>query len=102
MSMVSAKAFALWLKKRFSDFEGIVLERKDINILTGRQNFTIDFVNDIHYELMRFGMAFVTDTNREKFYLIKIKEQKWEDILVNKIDKSLNLNIFAMDKLKNQ
>ncbi|WP_293632991.1 hypothetical protein [Shewanella sp. CG12_big_fil_rev_8_21_14_0_65_47_15] len=60
MSMVSAKEFAYWLMKRFEGVEkGVSLTREDINQLTGRQNFSLVFVNDIHYELMRFGIAFV-------------------------------------------
>ncbi|BAX53314.1 hypothetical protein PDPE_1-02598 [Photobacterium damselae subsp. piscicida] len=54
--MVSAREFADWLRHRFSEEEvGVSLTREDINMLTGRQNFTLGFINDIHYELMRHG-----------------------------------------------
>ncbi len=93
MTMVSAKEFAHWLRQRFSDDEkGVSLTRKDINHLTGRQSFNQGFINDIHYELMRHGMAFVTDTGREKFYLIAVSDRPWREQLEAQYERELYCN----------
>ena len=56
------------VKHRFSTKNaGISISRDDINQLTGRQRLDPSFVNDVHYELMQYGMVFVTDTGREIF-----------------------------------
>ncbi|MEZ9593778.1 hypothetical protein AB4298_04000 [Shewanella sp. 10N.261.52.F9] len=98
MSMVSAKEFSDWLRLRFGDLnEGVALTRKDINQLTGRQNFSSDFVNDIHFELMRHGLAFVTDTSREHFYLVPINKQSWRDRLEQQFEKEIFCNIIPLN-----
>lgn len=98
--MVSAKQFAKWLNDKFlNERGGITLSREDINHLTGRQSFTLDFVHDTHYELMRFGIAFVTDTARENFYLISIKDSKhWRDALERQFEKELYCNIYPIER----
>lgn len=99
MTMVSAREFADWLRHRFSEEEvGVSLTREDINMLTGRQNFTLGFINDIHYELMRYGMAFVTDTHREKFYLVPISDRPWKEHLERQFERELFCNVLPLDK----
>ncbi|GIU29278.1 hypothetical protein L2719_15810 [Shewanella schlegeliana] len=98
MSMVSAKEFSDWLRLRFGGLkEGVSLTRSDINQLTGRQNFSSDFVNDIHFELMRHGLAFVTDTSREEFYLVPINKQSWRDQLEQQFEKEIFCNIIPLN-----
>ncbi|MDO6621017.1 hypothetical protein [Shewanella sp. 6_MG-2023] len=76
--MVSSKDFANWLMIQFEQLEnGVSLTRGDINQLTGRQNFSLVFVHDIHYELMQHGVAFVTDTYRERFYMVRVQDNPW-------------------------
>ncbi|MDO6639250.1 MULTISPECIES: hypothetical protein [unclassified Shewanella] len=76
--MVSSKDFANWLMIQFEQLEnGVSLTRGDINQLTGRQNFSLVFVHDIHYELMQHGIAFVTDTYRERFYMVRVQDNPW-------------------------
>lgn len=101
MSMVSAKEFAHWLMKRFEGVEkGVSLTREDINQLTGRQNFSLVFVYDIHYELMRFGIAFVTDTNRDTYYLVRIADKPWRTQLEQDSVKELFSNVVSMNLLR--
>lgn len=98
MSMVSAKEFSDWLRLRFGSLkEGVSLTRSDINQLTGRQNFSSDFVNDIHFELMRHGLAFVTDTSREEFYLVPINKQSWREQLEQQFEKEIFCNIIPLN-----
>nr|WP_086938287.1 hypothetical protein [Thaumasiovibrio occultus] len=93
MTMVSAREFAHWLRQRFCEEDfGVSLTRKDINHLTGRLNFNQEFISDIHFELMRHGMAFVTDTSREKFYLIPIADRPWREQLEARYEKDLYIN----------
>ncbi|WP_076536899.1 hypothetical protein [Shewanella sp. UCD-KL21] len=76
--MVSSKDFANWLMIQFEQLEnGVSLTREDINQLTGRQNFSVVFVHEIHYELMQHGIAFVTDTYRERFYMVRVQDNPW-------------------------
>ena len=57
--MICAKEFSEWLRHRFStENAGISISRDNINQLTGRQRLDPSFVNDVHYELMQYGMAF--------------------------------------------
>ncbi|MCP3127671.1 MULTISPECIES: hypothetical protein [Shewanella] len=101
MSMVSAKEFAHWLMKRFEGVEkGVSLTREDINQLTGRQNFSLVFVNDIHYELMRFGIAFVTDTSRDTYYLVRVFDKPWRTQLEQESEKDLFSNVVSMNILR--
>jgi len=101
MSMVSAKEFAHWLKNRFEGVEkGVSLTREDINQLTGRQNFSLVFVHDIHYELMRFGIAFVTDTSRDTFYLVRVFDQPWRTQLAQDSAKELFSNVISMNSIR--
>lgn len=101
MSMVSAKEFAHWLMKRFEGVEkGVSLTREDINQLTGRQNFSLVFVNDIHYELMRFGIAFVTDTSRDTYYLVRVFDKPWRTQLEQESEKELFSNVVSMNLLR--
>lgn len=101
MSMVSAKEFAHWLMKRFEGVEkGVSLTREDINQLTGRQNFSLVFVNDIHYELMRFGIAFVTDTSRDTYYLVRVFDKPWRTQLEQESEKELFSNVVSMNILR--
>ncbi|WOT03877.1 hypothetical protein [Shewanella youngdeokensis] len=98
MSMVSAKEFADWLRLRFEGLtEGVSLSRKDINQLTGRQNFSSDFVSDIHFELMLHGLAFVTDTSRERFYLVPINKQCWREKLEQQFEKEIFCNVIPLN-----
>ena len=77
MTMICAREFSKWLRHRFnSEKTGISISREDINQLTGRQRLDPSFVNDVHYELMQYGMAFVTDTSRESFYLVPVSQAK--------------------------
>ncbi|NMH64478.1 hypothetical protein [Shewanella salipaludis] len=100
MSMVSAKEFANWLYKRFEEVEqGVSLTREDINQLTGRQNFSLVFVHDIHYELMQSGMAFVTDTSRENFFLVRVCDKPWREQLEHQQQKDQDsiLNVVSIN-----
>lgn len=94
------KQFARWLRERFAtEKDGVILTREDINQLSGRQSFTLGFVNDIHYELMQHGIAFVTDTSREKFYLIPINSaENWRKKLEIQYEKELYCNVFPIEK----
>ncbi|WP_170924611.1 hypothetical protein [Vibrio casei] len=100
MAMVSAKEFAGWLKDKFlNEKQGVCLTRRDINRLTGRHGFNLDFVHDTHYELMQFGIAFVTDTARENFYLISINDSKnWRETLERQFEKELYCNIYPIER----
>ncbi len=101
MSMVSAKEFAHWLMRRFESIdEGVSLTREDINQLTGRQNFSLVFINDIHYELMRFGIAFVTDTGRDTFYLVRVFDKPWRTQLEHDAEKELLSNVVSINLLR--
>lgn len=100
MTMISSRQFARWLRERFaSEKDGVILTREDINQLSGRQGFSLGFVNDIHYELMQHGIAFVTDTSRERFYLIPINSaQNWRKKLEMQYEKELYCNVFPIEK----
>ncbi|PMH37585.1 hypothetical protein BCU68_08190 [Vibrio sp. 10N.286.49.B3] len=100
MTMVCAREFAGWLRERFNEEkEGVSLTRDDINHLTGRQSFSLSFVHDIHYELMQHGIAFVTDTSRETFFLIPINSAKpWRERLEFHYEKDLFCNIYPIEK----
>ncbi|MCL1065452.1 hypothetical protein L2735_01285 [Shewanella olleyana] len=98
MSMVSSKDFANWLKLQFDQLEtGVSLTREDINQLTGRQGFSLVFINDIHYELMQHGIAFVTDTYRQHFYMVKVQEKPWRDELENAGHQQTFSNIISIN-----
>ncbi|MBD1575691.1 hypothetical protein HC723_04390 [Vibrio sp. S11_S32] len=98
--MVSAKEFASWLKNKFlQEKQGVTLSREDIMHLTGRQSFNLDFVHDTHYELMRFNIAFVTDTAREHFFLIPLTDAKnWRETLERQFEKELYCNIYPIER----
>lgn len=98
--MVSAKDFASWLKDKFiHETQGVTLTRRDINQLTGRQGFSLGFVHDTHYELMQYGIAFVTDTARENFYLIPVNDCKhWRSALESQFEKELYCNIYPIER----
>ncbi|MGF1736152.1 hypothetical protein [Photobacterium satsumensis] len=99
MTMISAREFAGWLRDRFANDEtGVSLTREDINQLTGRQSFSLGFVNDIHYELMQHGMAFVTDTSRENFYLVPVTNKPWREQLEHQYERELFCNVLPLDK----
>ena len=77
----------------------ILLTRVDVNHLTGRQRLDPGFVNDVHYELMQYGMAFVTDTSRENFYLVPVSQaENWRDRLESHFEKELFCNIYPIEK----
>ncbi len=81
MSMKSAKEFAAWMIDRFGDYEeGVYLDREDLKTLSGRQTLRQDFIADVHFELTRRGMGFVTDTLREKYYLFYLPELYWKEV----------------------
>ncbi|SHG86670.1 hypothetical protein [Ferrimonas marina] len=81
MSMKSAKEFAIWMIDRFSDHpQGVYLEREDLKVLSGRQTLRQDFIADVHFELTRHGMGFVTDTLKEKYFLFFLPEQYWKKV----------------------
>ncbi|GAA5646300.1 hypothetical protein VPR01S_18_00030 [Vibrio proteolyticus NBRC 13287] len=98
--MICAREFADWLRTRFEqESGGITMTREDVNQLTGRQSFSMGFVNDVHYELMQHGMAFVTDMGRETFYLIPISDAlPWRERLEYQYEKELFCNIYPMEK----
>lgn len=99
MTMISAREFAGWLRDRFANDEtGVSLTREDINQLTGRQSFSLGFINDIHYELMQHGMAFVTDTSRENFYLVPVTNKPWREQLEHQYERELFCNVLPLDK----
>ncbi|GAB6262310.1 hypothetical protein L4174_009915 [Photobacterium sp. CCB-ST2H9] len=99
MTMISAREFSEWLRSRFAeDEQGVCLTREDINQLTGRQSFSLGFVHDIHYELMPYGMAFVTDTSRENFYLVHISKRSWREQLEQQYERELFCNVLPLDK----
>ncbi|MEL6116515.1 hypothetical protein P0Y67_14975 [Photobacterium sp. SP02] len=99
MTMISAREFSEWLRNRFAeDEQGVCLTREDINQLTGRQSFSLGFVHDIHYELMQFDMAFVTDTSRENFYLVHLSKKSWRDQLERQYERELFCNVLPLDK----
>ena len=98
MTMISAREFSHWLRERFEKEEqGVSLTREDINRLTGRQSFTLGFVNDIHYELMQHSMAFVTDTAREHFYLVPVVNRPWREQLERQFEKDLFYNVLMLE-----
>ena len=67
--------------------------------LTGRQRLDPSFVNDVHYELMQYGMAFVTDTSRESFYLVPVSQTKnWREQLEYQFEKEMFCNIYPIEK----
>ncbi|MGL5007480.1 MAG: hypothetical protein ACRC53_08985 [Plesiomonas sp.] len=100
MSMVSAKEFAQWLFERFkNNQQGVYLTRKDISLLTGRTAFSLDFVHDIHHELMPLGMAFATDTTREYFFLQPLAQQYWRHALEEQYQHDF-INVLQFDKLE--
>ena len=96
MTMICAKEFADWLKCRFSnDQAGVFFTRHDLNQLTGRQRLDPSFINDVHYELMKYKMAFVTDTSREYFYLLPVVHvENWREKLEHHFEKELFCKIF--------
>lgn len=76
--MKSAKEFANWLAGQLKDVKsGVYLTRSDIGTLSGRQRFTPDFIRDVHYELAFYGMGFVGDLHREKYYLFHLPTEQW-------------------------
>ncbi|WP_144206649.1 hypothetical protein [Shewanella donghaensis] len=98
MSMVSSKDFANWLMVQFERLDdGVSLTREDINQLTGRQNFSLVFVHDIHYELMQHGIAFVTDTYRERFYMVRIQDTPWREELENAGNQQTFSNVISIN-----
>ncbi len=104
MTMISSRQFARWLRERFaSEKDGVILTREDINQLSGRQSFTLGFINDIHYELMQYGIAFVTDTSREKFYLIPVNSaENWRKNWRCSMKKSSTAMCFQSKSLGNK
>ena len=100
MTMICAREFSKWLRHRFSsENSGISISREDINQLTGRQRLDPSFVNDVHYELMQYGMAFVTDTSRENFYLVPVSQAKnWREQLEYQFEKEMFCNIYPIEK----
>lgn len=100
MTMICAREFSKWLRHRFTNENvGISISREDISQLTGRQRLDPSFVNDVHYELMQHGMAFVTDTSRESFYLVPVSQAKnWREQLEYQFEKEMFCNIYPIDK----
>ncbi|NLS14246.1 hypothetical protein HGP28_15305 [Vibrio sp. SM6] len=100
MNMICAREFAEWLMLRFEqEKQSITMTREDVNHLTGRQSFHIGFVHDVHYELMRHGMAFVTDMGRETFHLVSIKQARpWRECLEHQYERELFCNIYPIEK----
>ena len=100
MTMICAKEFSGWLRHRFNaESSGISISRDDIIQLTGRQRLDPSFVNDVHYELMQYGMAFVTDTSRENFYLVPVSQSiNWRERLEYQFEKELFCNIYPIEK----
>lgn len=100
MTMICAREFSKWLRHRFTNENvGISISREDINHLTGRQRLDPSFVNDVHYELMQHGLAFVTDTSREHFYLVPVSQAKnWREQLEYQFEKEMFCNIYPIEK----
>ncbi|UUM30045.1 hypothetical protein [Vibrio japonicus] len=101
MTMICAKEFAGWLRHRFSsEATGVSISREDITHLTGRQRLDPGFVSDVHFELMQYGMAFVTNTSRENYYLIPVSEAlNWRERLEYNFEKEMFCNIYPMEKI---
>ncbi|MGI2257975.1 hypothetical protein [Shewanella sp. GXUN23E] len=79
--MKCAKDFAQWLYDRVGHFtDGVYLTRQDILELTDRQRFSSSFVNDIHYEVSRFKMGFVTDADKAQFYFFRLPDTHWKRV----------------------
>ncbi|MED5526227.1 hypothetical protein [Gallaecimonas pentaromativorans] len=76
--MKSAKAFAQWLAGRVGHApQGVYLTRDDIQQLTGRQRFTMDYITDVHFELAAAGWGLVSDVHREKFFMVRLPREHW-------------------------
>ncbi len=81
MSMKSAKEFAVWMIERFGDHQsGVYLSKSDLRELSGRQTLRQDFIADLHFELTRHGMGFVSDALKEKYYLFYLPEVHWKTV----------------------
>ncbi|SDJ24267.1 hypothetical protein SAMN04488540_10672 [Ferrimonas sediminum] len=81
MSMKSAKEFAVWMKDRFGSHpQGLYLTKADIRELSGRQTFRQDFIADVHFELCRHGMGFITDALKENYFLIHLPNTYWKEV----------------------
>ncbi|MBY6185550.1 hypothetical protein KUV89_02725 [Marinobacter hydrocarbonoclasticus] len=81
MSMKSAKEFAVWMIERFGDHQaGVYLSKADLRELSGRQTLRQDFIADVHFEMTRHGMGFVSDATKEKFFLFYLPEVHWKEV----------------------
>ena len=100
MTMICAREFSQWLRHKFTNENvGISMSREDISQLTGRQRLDPSFVNDVHYELMLHGMAFVTDTSRESFYLVPVPQAKnWREQIEYQFENEMFCNIYPIEK----
>lgn len=79
--MKSAKEFAQWLSDRLDCHpQGVYFTKQDIRELSGRQHFSPDFIHDIHHEMAKFGLGFVIDPNRVKYYLFHLPKTHWIEI----------------------
>lgn len=80
MSMKSAKEFALWLKERFGDCpQGLYFTKDDIKDLSGRHTFRQDFIADVHSELARHQMCFISDALKENYFMMYLPKVYWKD-----------------------
>ncbi|MBY5991639.1 hypothetical protein [Ferrimonas balearica] len=81
MSMKSAKEFAVWMIDRFGEQEsGVFLSKSDLKELSGRQTLRQDFIADLHFELTRHGMGFVSDALKEKYFLFYLPNVHWKEV----------------------
>jgi len=47
---------------------------------------------------MQHGMAFVTDTSRETFYLVPVSNKPWREQLEHQYERELFCNVLPLDK----
>jgi len=102
MSMKSAKEFAVWIIERFGDVEsGVYLSKSELRELSGRQTLRQDFIADVHFELTRHGMGFVSDAMKGKYYLFYLPEVHWKSV-ADRYATPNNIHPLSRPKLSHQ
>ncbi|QIZ76604.1 hypothetical protein [Ferrimonas lipolytica] len=100
MSMKSAKEFAVWMIDRFGNqAEGVYLDRADIRELSGRQTIRQDFIADVHAEVCRHGMGFVTNNLKERYFLFYLPKHHWKEV-ADRYAPQPSSNIHSLEKQK--
>ncbi|GAA4902967.1 hypothetical protein GCM10023333_41380 [Ferrimonas pelagia] len=79
--------------------DGVYLERDDLKKLSGRQALRQDFIADVHFELTRHGLGFVTDTLKEKYYLFYLPKTYWKDV-ADRYQQPTTTNIHSLESPK--